>query len=470
MSAGPSRGTPTQGLRPTEIDRLMERGVKAHQAGRAEEALAAFREVLRHDPDHLGALNNLGVILKTLNRFAPAIAHYRRALAIKPDDAGLLANIGNALRGLGRLEEAEAALRKALMLKPDSVDALNNLALVHKAAGRWPEAIEGLSAVLRLRPESAESHFDRALTYLQSGDLARGFAEYEWRWRTKESGAPRSFAKPRWAGEPLRGRTILLYAEQGFGDSLQFARYVPLVAERGGTVVLECQPPLAPLFASLEGNPTIVPRGAPLPAFDVEAPLLSLPYILGTTLETIPAPRRYLAAPPERVEAYRARLGPPKSALKIGIAWAGKPSHKNDHNRSAGFAPFVELLGIPGTRWFSLQIGARADEAAAQGCGALVEDLTAEFADFAVSAAFIESLDLVITVDSAPAHLAGALGVPVWVTLPFGGEWRYLHGRNDCPWYPTMRLFRQESFGDWSPVFRRLAEALAALVKARAAH
>ncbi|MBM3484111.1 MAG: tetratricopeptide repeat protein [Alphaproteobacteria bacterium] len=469
MSAGLSRGVPTRGTRPAEIDRLMEHGIKAHQAGKADEALAAFREVLRHDPDHLGALNNLGVILKTLDRFAPAIAHYRRALAIKPDDAGLLANLGNALRGLGRLDEAEAALRSALELKPDSVDALNNLALVHKAAGRWPEAIEGLSAVLRLRPESAESHFDRALTYLQSGDLARGFAEYEWRWRVKESGAPRSFAKPRWAGEPLAGQTILLYAEQGFGDTIQFARYVPLVVARGGKVILECQPPLAPLLASLEGNPTVVARGAPLPAFDVEAPLLSLPYILGTTLESIPAATRYLAAPSGRADAYRARLGALSPSLKVGIAWAGKPSHRNDHNRSAGFAPFVELLGIPGTRWFSLQVGARADEFVSQGCAALVDDLTAEFADFSVSAAFIESLDLVITVDSAPAHLAGALGVPVWVALPFGGEWRYLHDRDDCPWYPSMRLFRQESFGDWSPVFRRLADTLADLVKAHAA-
>lgn len=462
MSAADSRG----GGPPAGIDALLERGLRAHHAGRIDEAMAAFRAVLKTDPNHVGALNNLGVILKTLNRFAPAVAHYQRALALRPEDAGLLANLGNALRGLGRLEEAEAVLRRALALRPDSVDALNNLALVHKAAGRWDEAINGLNDVLRRRPQSAESHFDLALTYLQSGDLVRGFAEYEWRWQTKESAAPRAFTQARWRGEPLEGRTILLHAEQGFGDTIQFARYVPLVAARGGRVVLECQPPLAALFASLEGAPRIVPRGEALPPFDLEAPLLSLPGILGTTLETIPAPRRYLAVPAERAQHFAARLGSPKVALKVGFAWAGKPTHRNDHNRSAGFQPFIDLLGVPGTRWFSLQVGPRAGDIAAHDCVALVDDLTPELTDFAASAALVESLDLVISVDSAPAHLAGALGKPVWLALPFGGEWRYLHDRDDCPWYPSMRLFRQETFGDWTPVFRRLADELATLAKA----
>jgi len=469
MSApgGAPPGPPAEGR--SAVDRILERGVRAHQAGRADEAMAAFREALALVPDHVGALNNLGVLLKTLNRFAPAVAHYRRALALRPDDVGLLTNLGNALRGLGRFDEAEAVLRRALALNPNSVDAINNLALVHKAAHRWPEAIAGLSEVIRRRPESAESRFDLALTYLQSGDLARGFADYEWRWRLKESGQPRPFAQPPWTGEPLAGRAILLHAEQGFGDTIQFARYAPLAAALGGRVIVECQPPLASLLASLEGAPQIVPRGEPLPPFDVHAPLLSLPHILGTTLETIPAPARYLAAPAAMAASFRQRLAMAGGARRIGIAWAGKPSHRNDHNRSAGFAPFMELLGVPNARWFSLQVGPRGADIAGHDCIGLIEDLTPELHDFAASAALIESLDLVITVDTAPAHLAAALGKPVWLALPHGGEWRYLHGRDDCPWYPTMRLFRQESFGDWAPVFRRIAAALTADPGARAA-
>jgi tetratricopeptide (TPR) repeat protein len=453
MSTAPT-GSPS-------IAELLAAGQRAHRGGELERAMSLYREVLAREPDHVGALNNLGVALKTLNRFAPAVAHYRRALALQPDDAGLLINLGNALRGLGELEEAEAVLRRALLLAPHSVDARNNLALVHKSARRWPQAIAGLEEVASLRPEAVETHFDLALARLQSGDLARGFAGYEWRWRLKDN-PPRGFAVPAWRGEPLGGRTILVYAEQGFGDTIQFARYAPMIAAQGGRVVLECQPQLLRLFETLAGVATLVPRGEPLPPFDLHAALLSLPQLFGTTLETIPAPPRYLKAPADLAEAFRARLAAPPGVRRIGLAWAGKPSHKNDHNRSAGLAPFLALFGAPSVRWYSLQVGPRAADLETEGCAALVADLTAELGDFAASAALVESLDLVITVDTAPAHLAGALGVPVWLALPFGGEWRYLDGRTDCPWYPSMRLFQQPRCGDWGAVFRAMADELAA--------
>ena len=283
--------------------------------------MAHYREILKREPDHGGTLNNLGVALKTLNRFAPAVACYRRALARKPDDIGLLANLGNALRGLGRFDEAETVLKRALTLDPRSVDALNNRSLTYKGARRLNEAIEGLTEVVRRRPSDGEAHLDLALALLQCGALERGFAEYEWRWRTREMPA-RPFKEPAWDGSPLDGRTILLHAEQGFGDTLQFVRYAPLVAARGGRVVLECQPGLERLMLSLEGVAEVVTKGAALPRFDVQVPLLSLPRLFGTTLATIPAPARYLAAPAELVAGFRSRLAAPPGTCRIGIVWA----------------------------------------------------------------------------------------------------------------------------------------------------
>lgn len=446
---------------PGEVERRFELGRRAHLAGRLDEAMAHYREVLKRDPDHGNTLNNLGVALKTLNRFAPAVACYRRALAARPDDLGLLTNLGNALRGLGHFEEAEAVLKRALALNPRSADALNNLSLTYKSARRLEAAIEGLTEVIRRRPDDAEAHLDLALALLQSGDLARGFAEYEWRWRTKELPA-RGFKETAWDGAPLDGKTILLHAEQGFGDTLQFARYAPLVAARGGRVVLECQPGLERLMQSLEGVAAVVTKGAALPQFDVQAPLLSLPRLFGTTLASIPAPPRYLAAPPELITRFRARLAAPAGMLKVGIVWAGKPSHKNDHNRSAGLGHFIDLLGLAGTRWYGLQVGPRAADIAALDCIGLIDDLAPELADFAATAAAIECLDLVIAVDTAVAHVAGALGRPIWLALAYGGEWRYPDGREDSPWYPSMRLFQQSRFGDWDGVFRRIGKALAA--------
>ncbi len=444
---------------PSDIEQQFELGRRAQLAGRLDEAITRYRAVLKRAPEHGGALNNLGVALKVLNRFAPAVACYHRALAAKPDDVGLLTNLGNALRGLGRFEEAEAALERALALSPDSVDALNNLSLTRKGARRFHEAIEGLTEVIRRRPDDAEAHLDLALALLQIGELERGFREYEWRWRTKELPS-RGFTQPVWDGTPLDGKTILLHAEQGFGDALQFVRYVPLVAARGGRVVLECLGGLEKLMQSVEGLTMIVTKGAALPPFDVQAPLLSLPHLFGTTLATIPAPARYVSAPSDFVQRFRTRLRAPPGMLKIGVVWAGKPSHKNDHNRSAGFAHFVDLLGYGGARWYSLQVGPRAADISAFDCQGLIDDLAPELDDFATTAAAIENLDLVITVDTSVAHLAGALGKPIWLMLAFGGEWRYPEGREDSPWYPSMRLFQQARFGDWDGVFRRVRQAL----------
>ena len=291
-------------------------------------------------------------------------------------------------------------------------------------------------------------------------DLEAGFEKYEWRWRLAEN-PPRQFDKPVWNGGSLDGRTVLLHAEQGMGDSIQFARYVARVAKRSRRVVLECQKPLVNLFATLEGPAEIAARGEVLPEFDLHAPLLSLPRIFNTRLDQIPIAESYLAADPARGIKFAKTLEAKR--FNIGLAWAGKPTHRNDRNRTVGIEPFITLLGTPGCTFHSLQIGQRAEDIFAYGCTGLIHDHANIIEDFADTAALVSALDLVISVDTSICHLAGALGKPCWVVLPYTPDWRWLMAREDSPWYPSLRLFRQKSFGDWLGVFARIDAELKAI-------
>ena len=329
-------------------------------------------------------------------------------------------------------------------------DRLFEKAMAAHRDGRLDEAIAGYVEALEINPESSRA-------WLMMGELEKGFEEYEWRWRLAEN-PPRRFDKPAWSGAALDGRTILLHAEQGMGDSIQFARYAALVAARGGRVILECQAPLTALFESLDGVEQIVARDAALPAFDVHAPLLCLPRIFETDLDSIPESGAYLGADAARGKKFASLLDPER--LNVGIVWAGKPSHRNDRNRSAGIEPFIDLLGIPGAAFHSLQVGPRAGDIGATRCAGLIRDHAPRLRDFADTAALVAALDLVISVDTSVCHLAGALGKPCWVVIPYTPDWRWLMQREDSPWYPSLRLFRQDSFGDWPGVFGRLGEAL----------
>ncbi len=450
--------------RAKQADETFTRATELHRQGRLDEAIAGYVRAVELEPGRAQLYNNLGVALRARGQFAAAVACYRRAIALKPDDHGTHSNLGNALRALGRLDAAEASHRAALALDPDYVEAHYNLGLVLKDKHAIRPALDCLNRVVQLRPDHVDAHWDRALAWLAGGDLARGFAAYEWHWRLKEN-PPRDFAAPMWDGAALQGRTILLHAEQGLGDTIHFVRYAPLVAERGGQVVLECQAPLTELLAGVAGVARVVARGASLPAFALHAPLLSLPRIFETTLESIPAPVRYLAPAAGTASEAGRRVAASGDGLKVGIVWAGKPSHRNDRNRSAGLEPFIELLGLAGVRFFGLQVGPRAADLGALGVAGLVHDLSPQLDDFAATAAAIDALDLVVSVDTAAAHLAGALGKPVWLVLPYTPDWRWLHGRQDSPWYPSARLFRQDRFGAWQDVFARVAEALEDLVK-----
>ena len=321
-----------------------------------------------------------------------------------------------------------------------------------------------LPASAALKPDYADAHWNLSLLNLLTGDFESGWPGFEWRWQTKQQNFHRRHdSRPLWDGQPLAGRTILLHAEQGLGDTIQFVRYVPLVQERGGRVVVECQPPLLSLLADSPGIDLVLAQGEPLPAFEVQAPLLSLPGILGTTLGSIPARVPYLRADPELAQSWRKKLEP-LGGFKVGIVWQGNPQFKGDRQRSIPLRHYQALARVEGVRLLSLQKGPGADPLRAGATAFPVLDLGAQLETFGDTAAVLENLDLLISSCTSVPHLAGALGVPVWLALPFVPDWRWLLEREDSPWYPHHRLFRQDRPGDWNGVFERIATALRDLV------
>ena len=450
-------------IKPDYVEALNNRGLALLDLRRPAEALASFERALAIRPDHARALNNRGSVLRGLERPAEALASFDKALAVQPDNAETLYNRGIVLRDLMRPAEALACFDQALSIKADHVDALNNRGLLLRDLDRPREALASYDRALSIEPDNAETHSNRSCLRLLLGDLERGFEEFEWRWRVPDF-APwrRDFARPLWRGEEsLEGRTILLHAEQGFGDAVQFVRYVPLVAARGARVVLEVPPPLTALFASVPGTARVVGRGEKLPDFDCHCPLLSLPLAFKTGLETIPAAIPYLSAPPDHVAKWRQRL-PQKRGRRIGIAWAGNPNFKGDQTRSPGLARILPLFSLGGVEFLGLQKDLREADRDTLRDIPQVLCLGDNIEDFADTAAIMSLVDLVISSDTSVAHLAGALGKPVWILLQHVADWRWLRDRGDSPWYPTARLFRQPANGDWEGVIRQVTAALGA--------
>jgi Flp pilus assembly protein TadD len=432
--------------------------------GEAEAGLELIDQaILRQDDDPSFHCNRAN-ILNRLRRFDEAVESCDRALALKPDYPDVYANLCNALRGLGRLEEAVAAARKAIALRPGYIEAHNLLANALKAEGRIAEALPVFDRVIAAKPDNASAHFNRALALLTAGRFEEGWREYEWRWRWPEFPSARPpKSVPLWDGKPRADGTLLLWGEQGGGDTIQFVRYAPLVRARCARVVLAVRKEMMGLMAGAPGIDRVVDRddqAASGETFAACAPLLSLPRLMGTTAETIPAEIPYLTAPEDTAARWRDRLGTIEGR-KIGLVWSGNPKHANDHHRSCRLADMAALGDVRDAHFHALQIGGPAAQADAPPAGMTVERLDGELDDFADLAGALTALDLVVTVDTAPAHLAGALGRPVWLALPFSPDWRWQLGREDSPWYPGMRLFRQASPADWSGVFERMAAALA---------
>ncbi len=448
-------------LRPGFIEALQNRGVALAALGRYDEALASHDQVLAAKPEDTEALNGRGNALRKLKRPEEALASYEHALALRPDHADALNNRGNALRDLGRPQDALASYALALAAKPDFVEALNNKANALRDLGRRDEALACYAQALVLDPDDADAHAGEAMTRLILGDFARGWRDYEWRWKSKQLAlAKRDFAQPLWLGqEALAGKTILLHAEQGLGDTIQFCRYASEVARRGAKVILEAPPVLVPLLATLAVVAEVVPTGTSVPAFDFHCPLMSLPLALGTELATIPAPPSYLAADTKQVARWQAALGT-RDRPRIGLAWSGNAAYLDDRRRSIALQSLAPLHS-PDWQLISLQKELRREDRQVLAQRPDILPLGEKLGDFGDTAAVIAQLDLVIAVDTAVAHLAGALGKPFWVLLPFAPDWRWLLGRDDSPWYPTARLFRQSSPGDWDGVIARVVAALA---------
>ena len=449
-------------LRPEYAKAHGNLGIALKNKGQLDEAIAACRLAIALNPNYAEAHNNLGIALTDKGQLDEAIAAYRRAGALNFNLPEAHSNLGNALTDKGRLDEAIAAYRQAIALKPNYAEAHSNLGNALTDKGQLDEAIAACRQAIALNPNFPEAHNNLAMVLLMQGDFERGWEEYEWRWKCKDfpSHLP-NLAQPQWDGCPLEGRTILLHAEQGFGDAIQFVRYLPLVQQRGGKIVIECHTQLQRLFQIMAGRECqIVAEGQPLPIFDLHCPLLSLPRVFQTTLTNLPQIVPYLHADAEDAKRWRHRLDELGPSVKVGLAWAGRPTHKDDRNRSMKLARLAPLGQVPGVRFFSLQKGDAAAQAKTPPAGMELVDWTEELKDFADTAALIANLDLVIAVDTAVVHLAGAMGKPVWTLLPFVSDWRWLLERDGSPWYPTMRLFRQSSLGDWDRVIARVAEAL----------
>lgn len=482
-------------LRPDFADAHFNRGVTLADLARLDDAIASYDHALALDPQRAEACTNRGVALRRLGRHADALASFERAVALRPRQASAHNNLGSALGDLGRHDEALASFERALALEPGYAEAWNNRSLVLADLERYDEALAGLERAIALRPdyveawynrgnmlrelrryadaiasferaialrpEYADAHWNLADLHLLLGDFARGWSEYEWRWKlARHDRARRDFAQPLWLGDtPLRDRTILLHAELGLGDTLLFCRYAADVAELGGRVVLEVQPPLVRLLAGLGGIAEIVPRGAPLPAVDCHCPLMSLPLAFRTDLRTVPARVSYVRSDPALVAHWRERLGA-KTKPRIGVVWSGSVALKNDQ-RSMTLAEMLPLVGGD-VHWVSLQKEVRADERPLLLAHPEIRHCGDELGDFADTAALVELMDLVVTIDTSVANLAGAMGKEVWIMLPANPhDWRWMLDREDSLWYPTARLFRQQAQGDWAAVVRRVGEALA---------
>jgi len=487
-------------LRPDYADAHMNRGNLLAQGGYDDAALTAYDNALRFAPDHIDVLINRGNVLRKQGLFEQALANYDRALALKPDSAHGHYNRGNVLQDLERHQEAVLHYEHALAANPRFAEAANNrgvslmnlerpdaaLVSIDRALelkpvyplahynrgnalrdlGRYGEALEAYAQAQSLSPEYGRAHWNEALCRLMIGDFAEGWRKHEWRWQTDTFTSPsRHFTQPLWMGQHLDGATLLLHAEQGFGDTVQFCRYTEAVAARGARVILEVQPALVSLLSQLPGVETVIAAGEPLPPFDWQCPLMSLPLALGTRLDTIPRPP-LLQVDPQRAQDWAQWLGPARG-LRIGLAWSGNQTHVNDKRRSLPLTQLLTLLdpglhpGLPaGLQYVSLQKEVLDTDLSALEQHPQIRDPRARLGNFADTAALLSNLDLVITVDTVIAHLAGTLGKPVWLLLPSKADWRWLLGRSDSPWYPDARLFRQPYPGDWDSVMADVGRAL----------
>lgn len=450
-------------LEPGSPDIYASLGRLQSKQGAWAEAAHSCRQALALDARRHEIYNLLGYALINTGDLSAAVDAYRRALQLKPGSAYAIYGLGYLFERQGDLAAAAESYRLALKFDPRLADAYLHLGITHFLQGGFAQAVECFERVRELSPGSAEAQTFLGHIHLLEGRFVPGWSEHEFRWQTPHfQRGRRCFPQPQWRGEPLEGSRILLHAEQGLGDALQFVRYVPLVAARGGEVILEIPPPLYRLLAAMEGARKVVRRSAALPEADWHCPLLSLPLALGTDLHSIPAHIPYVFPDPALVEAWAKRLA--KDTLRVGLVWAGSPAFAHERWRGIPLELLAPLTHLPGATFYSLQMGTAANQVKQLGDRLRIVDLQDEHPDFADTAAIVANLGLVISVDTSVAHLAGAMGKPVWILLHKSPDWRWLLDRDDSPWYPTARLFRQSALGEWGGVVARVEEALHSVI------
>ncbi len=453
-------------LKPDYTEAHYNRGIALKDLKRFDEAVASFDRAIALKPDFAQAHTNRGVALQDLGRTDEALASHDRAMSLRPSDAEVHCNRGVALQSLNRLDEAVASHDQAIALKPDFAQACSNRGNVLQDLMRLDDAMASYDRAIAIQPDYAKAHLDKAISLLLLGDFDSGWAMYEWRWKAEETaGKTKHPPETLWLGaEPVKGKTLLLHAEQGLGDSIQFCRYARLVGSLGANVLLEVPRALIGLFESLEGVGNLVAMGKPLPAFDLHCPLLSLPLAFKTAIDTIPNPDAYLASKPEKRKTWSEALGE-KTKPRVGLVWSGSTGHKNDRNRSLTLEKLMAHL--PGHfEYVSLQSEVREVDRKTLHDSA-IRHYEGRIEDFSDTAALCDLMDLVISVDTSVAHLAGALGKTTWVLLPYMPDWRWLLDREDSPWYRSVKLYRQPHYGQWEPVLRRVAMELPICLGAR---
>lgn len=424
-------------------------------------AVECYRKVLRLEPGNQQIRQLLGEALNKLEKFAEAESEFKVVAGAKPGNANTWVGLAEALRRGGKLDESIDAARRGIAADPNNADALHALGWGFIRQGKPAEGVAFIDQAIRVRPAVAKLRWHRAWGRLLMGDYGRGWADYEARWDDPElqQRFRRPFAQPQWRGESAAGKTTLIHAEQGLGDTIQFVRYAPLLAERGAKVIVEAQPELAALLRRSMPAMEVIAAGQPLPPFDFHVPMLSLPLAFGTTLQTIPNNVPYLTADEPATLAWRQTLAD-LPGLKVGLVWAGRPTHRNDVNRSVRLDRLAPLAQIPGVSFVSLQLGEASQQIKVPPAGMKLFDASSGMTDFDSTAGLVSALDLVIAVDTAIVHLCGAMGRPIWALIQHDPDFRWMLGCEDTPWYPTVRLFRQPTFGDWDAVARRVAEEL----------
>ena len=463
----PAEERPAEERQVRSLDKLRATANHLHKEKKLAEAVAAYEAYLLRRPQDARVWSNLGVALRKLKHFEASEACYRRALEISPGAADYLGNLGNVLKDLDRLDESLEAHRRAVAQLPDNLDLRFNYGLALRESGHFEAALKEFDVCVQQAPDVAKYHWDRALALLHVGRMAEGWESYRWRWQIGELPLP-PYETLEWQGEDLSGKTILLFPEQGFGDTILATRFIPLLKARGATVILECKPPLRRLFSGLDGVDRMIEPKSLMNGFDYHCSLMSLPGLLGADPQNLP-PLPRLHIPQAARDKMRPFLRLAGDRFKVGFVWSGSVTFKNNRKRSVPAERFLQLAKVPGVQLFSLQKGPREEDLKELGVGPLVIDIGKRVDDFAETAAVIDELDLVVMTDSSVAHLTGCLRKPLWNLLCYVSYWVYGQSGDTTPWYPSMRIVRQPRAGDWDSVFDRVCRNLAKAVEAKKA-